>query len=331
MLVMKKHALIVVIVLGTLVFMPFPESFSWGFYAHRKINQLAVFTLPPPMIGFYKNHLAYITAHAVDPDRRRYSNKEEGSRHFFDSEYYGAHPFDSVPHRWNDAVEKYTEDTLKAHGIVPWHIDHMVRRLCLAFREENMDLILHYSADLGHYVADAHVPLHTTRNYNGQLTNQQGIHAFWESRIPELKADAYDYFTGRAVYISNPLEAAWDAVRASFLAKDSVLKMEADLNTRFPSDLKYTYETKGNVLSKVYSEAYANAYNEKMGNLVERRMLESVKLVGCLWYTAWVNAGQPDLSRFENREISDSLKQVHLKNEELWKNQHAIPLSGHSE
>ena len=39
-------------------------------------------------------------------------------------------------------------------------------------------------ADLGHYLADAHVPLHTG-NYSSQRTNQTGIHALWETHNVE--------------------------------------------------------------------------------------------------------------------------------------------------
>ena len=46
---------------------------------------------------------------------------------------------------------------------------------------------------------------HTTENYNGQFTNQKGIHGFWESRIPELFYDEYDFITGKAKYIDYPL------------------------------------------------------------------------------------------------------------------------------
>ena len=38
--------------------------------------------------------------------------------------------------------------------------------------------VLFLATDLGHYIANAHVPLHTTLNYNGQLSNQSGFHAF---------------------------------------------------------------------------------------------------------------------------------------------------------
>lgn len=89
-----------------------------------------------------------------------------------------------MPRKWNDAVEKYSEDTLLAYGIVTWHIQTVYNRLVKAFENHDVDCILKNSADLGHYVSDAHVPLHTTENYNGQLTGQKGIHAFWESRLP---------------------------------------------------------------------------------------------------------------------------------------------------
>ena len=91
------------------------SAFTWGFFAHKKINQLAVFTLPPEMISFYKKNIDYLTTHAVDPDRRRYSNPDEAPRHYIDIDHYGQHPFDSVPQHWKDAVKKFTEDTLKAY------------------------------------------------------------------------------------------------------------------------------------------------------------------------------------------------------------------------
>lgn len=266
---------------------------------------MAVFTLPEEMIGFYKTHIEYITEHAVDPDRRRYANADEAPRHYIDLDNY---VIDSLPKSWKKAVEKYTEDTLKAHGIVPWHIAVMMYRLTDAFKNENMDLILHYSADLGHYIADAHVPLHTAKNYNGQFTNQKGIHGFWESRIPELKSDGYDYWLGKATYIEKPLDKAWAVIKESHAGVDSVLKFEAELNSKYSPDKKYSFENRGSKLIKVYSETYTNDYDKMLNGMVERRMRSAIITVGSLWYTAWVNAGKPDLNRFNDKTISDSLK-----------------------
>lgn len=279
---------------------------------------MAVFCLPSSMIGFYKKHITYITDHAVDPDKRRYVNKAEAAKHYIDCDHYGLHPFDSIPKQWKRAVEKYSEDTLRAYGTVPWQIGLMVSRLTYAFKNEDIDLILHYSADLGHYVADAHVPLHTTENYNGQLTHQLGIHGFWESRIPELFSDNYNFFTGKAVYIDNPVAAAWRAVEESYNAKDSVLKFEAALNARFPADRKYEIVTKNKKAVKIYSQEYTTAYNALLNGMVERRMRAAIALISSLWYTAWVNAGQPDLGRLDAKDISDSLRKVHADQEKIW-------------
>lgn len=292
---------------------------AWGFFGHKQINKMAVFGLPPSMIGFYKKHIAYITNHAVDPDKRRYINKEEAQRHYIDCDYYGLHPFDSLPEQWTKAVEKYTEDTLRAYGILPWQIELTVNRLTRAFKNENSELILHYSADLGHYVADAHVPLHTTANYNGQLTNQIGIHGFWESRLPELFSADYNFFTGRATYIEYPASAAWIAVKQSFAAKDSVLTFEAALNMQFKADRKYEIVTKNKKTLSIYSKAYAEAYNKMLSGMVERRMRASIALITNLWYTAWVNAGQPDLARLDDKAISDSLIKAHVAEDKAWR------------
>ncbi len=318
------------IIITLLLFIPATQpAYSWGFFAHKKINRMAVFTLPPEMITFYKKHIDYISEHAVDPDKRRNVNKEEAPRHYIDIDHYGVHPFDSVPKYWSKAIKKYSEDTLKAYGILPWYIEKMMFNLQEAFMDEDLDLILHYSADIGHYIADAHVPLHTTENYNGQLTNQKGIHGFWESRIPELKSGGYDYWTGAAKYIEKPIEKAWSIVKASHAEVDSVLKFEAELNAKYSSDKKYSFENRGNKSVKVYSVEYTNEYDNMLNGMVERRMRESIITIGSLWYTAWLNAGKPDLDRYADKTISASFKRKQKAEEEEWKIEKYTEMKGH--
>lgn len=293
--------------------------FGWGFWAHKRINRMAVFTLPPQMIGFYKNNIEYISEHAVDPDKRRYAFAEEAPRHYIDLDHYGENPFDSVPERWDLAVKKYSEDTLNAYGIVPWWIDKMLYRLTEAFKEKNATKILKLSADIGHYIADAHVPLHCTENYNGQLTNQHGIHGFWESRIPELFGEEYDYFTGRSEYIERPLDKIWKIIKESFAAKDSVLKFEADLNEKFSQDRKYAYEQRGASTMKMYSKEYSAEYDKMLDGMVERRLRSSIIIIGSFWYTAWVNAGQPDLSNVKELRLTEEEKKQQEEEDKMWR------------
>jgi len=257
---------------------------------------MACFSLPPELFGFYKKHIHFLTEHAVDPDKRRHSDKAEPPRHYIDIDHYGEHAIDSLPKYWKEAVEKLTEDTLQAYGIVPWYIQKMYYRLEQAFKEKDEKKILYYSANLGHYIG---VPLHCTENYNGQLTNQHGIHGFWESRLPELFGDDYDFVCGRAEYIPKVQDYAWHLIRGSSAALDSVLSFENQLNDSFSSDLK----ARGALTMKVYSEEYSAEFHRMLDGQVERRMRTAILAVSSMWYTAWVNAGSPDLG---GMLISDS-------------------------
>lgn len=280
---------------------------SWGFFGHKTINHTAVFILPKGMIGFYKNNILYLTEHAVDPDKRRYIDSLEAPRHFLDADHYGNAPFDSIPQQWNAAAAKYSADTLNKYGTVPWAIQRNYYRLVQAFKDRDSIKILKYSADLGHYIADAHVPLHMTSNYNGQLTNQVGIHAFWESRLPELFAEHYNFYTGKAAYIDDPLKYAWNICHNTFNSLDSVLVMERKLQA-FRTDQKYMFVKKSNKIIRTYSEPYAAAYHDLLKGMVEKQMRSSVLAVGSYWFSAWVDAGQPNLKGMIKRELSEEEK-----------------------
>ena len=297
------------------------ECFCWGFYGHKKINNYAVFLLPPQMLVLYKTNIGFITDHAVDPDMRRYAIAQEGPRHYIDIDQYGKYPFDALPRKWNDALNKFSEDSLQQHGIVPWWVQTMLYRLTVAFKEKNQVKILKLSAEIGHYIADAHVPLHANSNHNGQYTNQQGIHGFWESRIPELLADKeWDFFIGKADYLNDPGNFIWQRVLESAAAADTVLRYEKELSEQFPADQKFSFENRNGVVTRQYSSAFTRAYDLKLKGMVERRMRMAIYSVASFWYTAWVNAGEPDLAKLSNKEFSaDDLKEFeNLGNS--WKN-----------
>lgn len=363
---------------------------QWGFFGHRRINRLAVFTLDQEMMTFFRGNIEWLTDHAVDPDKRRYATKHEAVRHYIDIDHWGeSEEFDFVPRRWTDAllwkaelrVVSATSDTtswlvdtiiqgdpeylfdqdsrvllrsddgqslevqlgayrtfwieqilpayyedaielpataleaigfplaadaktvqvvdhLSGYGILPWHLEQMHRRITRAFESEDPDQILRLCAEMGHYVGDAHVPLHTTENYNGQMTGQTGIHGFWESRIPELFADdTYDYFVGKAEYIENPREYYWDIVLKSHSLVDSVLQTERRLRQTFPSDQQMVFDERSGRTIKTQSAEFAAAWDREMQGMVEERFRAAILSIGSVWYTCWVDAGQPDLNR----------------------------------
>lgn len=279
---------------------------SWGFFGHKTINYSAIFTLPIEMFGFYKTHASQIRDMAVNADKRRYAIDEEAPRHYLDADFYEKTvPLDTIPHRFDSAVAKYGLDTILEHGIVPWHVIKVKWWLTKAFVEKDANSIIRLSADLGHYVGDLHVPLHSTNNYNGQLTGQHGIHGFWESRLPELFSVDYDFFVGKAEYIDNVEDVVWKRFEESYAAKDSVLQIEKELSQQIKADKLYSYELRGQTLVQTYSVYYSSMYHKALNQMVERRMQSSIKMIGSLWFTAWVDAGQPDLSLMTT-ELNDN-------------------------
>lgn len=288
-----------------LIFLNLP-AFCWGFFGHQRINYLSVFMLPPEMMVLYKKNIVFLSEHAVDPDKRRYAVKDEGPRHYIDIDKYGTYPYPELPRKWDDAVAKFGEDSVKENGIVPWHVQTMLYRLTEAFKAKDFSRIMKNSAEIGHYISDAHVPLHASSNHNGQYSNQKGIHGFWESRVPELLADkSFDFFIGKAQYIKNPGEFIWERVLQSAAAADTVLRVEKELTAQFSEDQKYSFEERNGVVIRQYSTAFTTAFDAALSGMVERRMRQSIQATASFWYTAWINAGQPDLKGMVKQKFSD--------------------------
>lgn len=270
---------------------------DWGFFGHKKLNELAVYTLPTPLFSFYKKNLSFLIEHSVDPDKRRYSVKGEAECHYIDLNHYypNAHSPRPMPATWNQAICQFEIDSLHAHGIVPWQVQKKLFQLTDAFVSKDKKKILQISAELGHYIGDAHVPLHTTSNYNGQLTNQKGLHGFWESRLPELYYDGYKVDFHQAQLIEEPHKVIWDKIWESHLALDSVFQMETKAKSMMREQYWYDYQLRGEDAAFQYSQSLSKEYHQLLDGQVERRMKSAVACIGDFWYTAWINAGQPDL------------------------------------
>jgi hypothetical protein len=168
------------------------------------------------------------------------------------------------------------------------------------------------------------VPLHTTENYNGQLTGQDGIHAFWESRIPELFAEReWDFLVGQAQYIDDPLTYFWNIVLKSHSLVADVLRIEKELSEAFPVDQQYCFAERLNVIVRTQCAEYARAYHQRMQGMVESRMQEAILAVGSAWFTAWVDGGQPQFGDFmaelseNDRAAFEELEQAFLRGNAL--------------
>ncbi len=295
----KKGVLIRLIVL--MIIITGSELFAWGFKSHKIITQMAIYTLPQEMIPFFKGNMKALIDASVQPDIRRYVVKSEAPKHYIDIDYYGDSAIVDFPRTWTKALEKYPEDTLYAYGILPYAISQTRYNLVKAMEEMDGVNIIRYAADLSHYIADAHVPLHTTVNYNGQFTGQHGIHALWETRIPEIESRDYSFWVGKAGYIENTTDAVWEIINRSHSNVSTVLSIEDECSSEFPVDRKYGFESAGKYEKRVYSREFTEFYSKRLNGMVELQMRSAIKLIGDLWFTSWVDAGQPDLGKLKIR------------------------------
>lgn len=213
------------------------------------------------------------------------------------------------------------EDVLTFQGILPYFFPSHYNRLVNSFRTGDVESVLRYSAEIGHYVSDAHVPLHTTVNYNGQLSDQLGIHAFWESRIPELFAEEeYDFFVGRAEYIPDINNFIWDVILDSHSMVDSVLAIESRLKESFPESQQFCFDERLERNVFVQCPEFALAYQNELEGMVEVQMQKSIHALGSIWYSAWVDAGELSIDADGFTEMSEAFKKQSELIEEKFKN-----------
>ena len=298
---------------------------SWGFLAHKTIHQLAIYSLPKKLQIFFFKNVDYLVYNSVRPDVRRKDDPSEATKHFIDMDapIFGKTPLDSIPKTWESAVKKYSVDTLKKYGTVPWEVIKLQEKLTNAFRNKSKDSILYYAADLGHYISDAHVPLHTTINYDGQLSNQRGLHSLWESTVPEMNLESYNlYQDHKAHYLKDPLAVIWTKLGESNVMLKRVLSDEISASEGFTDDRKFKRSERFGAIRKNYSGEFAKAYALKLENTVNNRMLEAVKTVSDFWFTAWMDAGCPNLS--DLLVISDEDKNKLKSEKKIWKNNELI-------
>lgn len=297
---------------------------GWGFFAHRTITQVAIYALPSNMQGFYFRHMNQLVKLSTAPDERRNDDPAEESKHYIDMDHYGDNPFGLMPKAYDKATAKYTADTLKKYGTVPWTVLEVKEKLTEAFKEGDTTAIIALSADLDHYVADAFVPLHTTENYDGQLTKQQGIHSLWESKLPELFIAQYKLDSEKGEYLKDPQAAIWGVVQSSYGFLGATFDYETEINKRFTTEKKYTYSHKYGKTRRAYSDAFAKEYNKKVGGMVAYRLKGAPTMVASFWITAWKDAGSPDLNKLMPSKLSKEDKEQLDTQLKAWKDNQLV-------
>jgi len=293
---------------------------SWGFLAHKTLQQLSIYQLPDNLATFFYANQEYIVQQSIRPDLRRKDDKTEDCKHYLDMDaaIFGPNYRTDIPHDFQTAVKKYSLDSLKKQGLVPWEVNRVYGRLVHAFKNQMKDSVLFYAADLGHYVADAHVPLHTTENHDGQLTGQKGLHVLWESLVPEEELKSYQlYVPTKVEYIKNPQDFIFQILLESHAMLPELFQVEKDVTQEIGLDNKHEIVEKYGKKLKYYTKGFIQAYGRKLGPSIQKRMLLTSNRVASFWYSAWKDAGSPN---WVTKEESLGILENYRAEKETWKN-----------
>jgi hypothetical protein len=195
------------------------EARAWGFEPHRFIMDRAIALLPPELRPLFEKHRAMAVERAIDPDTWRTAGfDEEPKNHFVDLDWegFGKYPFRELPRDYTAAVAKFGRERIEEMGTLPWRVEEFHGNLRRAFEAYprrgafgQFDIIF-FSATLAHYVSDAHVPFHGVINYDGQLTNQHGIHGRFETALFERYRDRLTIAPTPQAPLVNPRDFVFD-------------------------------------------------------------------------------------------------------------------------
>jgi len=270
--------LILILSLGFL-FSDTGACFAWGPTAHRLTNRWAIETLPPEVRGFFEANRQFLIDHANDPDAAMAKDAFERNRHYIYLDKYGIFPYLALPHSYATAVEQYGKSRVNRDGLLPWQIGEYSLRLTNAMKAQNWDEVKLDAAVLAHYVADANDPLHTTQNYDGQLTAQTGLADRFEIRLIDRFSNFFILAPQDAVKIDDPTEYAFQMVlEAHTWVNHLVLEDRRALEG----------------LSS-YNQDYFDRFYSRVGSTAMKQINAAAHDVGSYWYTAWLNAGRPAL------------------------------------
>ena len=251
---------------------------AWSGVQHIQVNKAAGRNVPEEMAAF-RDFSRPMALPGIYPDLWKESDLDEGPRHYFEPDRLPAGTdLQALSPVQSDAFRQV--GLLPADvGIAPWAIADLLAQMTDAMRTNNWLWAAQCGAAMGHYVADLHMPLHCTRNFNGQETWQEGIHTRIEGDMTKAFFHADRMAPAPAVYLADPFRETMGwiehsaALALEFLKADVIAKRSAN--------------------GRVDTESYYRKLWELTGDSVTRQLEDAVAHLSSLWYTAWVDAGKP--------------------------------------
>lgn len=255
-------------------------AWCWGSAVHRLINRNAVSNLPADFRGFaqWADDLATM---ATAADERKCCVDGENIRHYIDIDDYSEFFNGTFPHAYDQALTQYGRWRLESNGIGPWALEECFDELVALFAAKDWPNAVAMAADIGHYAADLHQPLHITRNFDGQETGQDGIHSRFESRLTGLHLAEFTPFPGSAPLLDDPVGRTFQWVDTIYPGVASILA----------ADLAARNQAGGSTSGTVYYDAMWEQLGQDTWSWIGQASMD----IASFWYTAWIQAGSPTL------------------------------------
>jgi len=265
------------ILIGILIILIFA---AWGWQGHRKISRNATLSFPASLnFLLFMNWDDSLSAHASDADYRKSWDPEEGPKHYIDIDAYPEFIANGVINQnYNSLIAIHGSTFVNNYGILPWATITCFDSLTSCFARNDWPKALFFASDLGHYVADGHMPLHLTLNYDGQLSGQTGIHSRYESDLISAYNNQIVYQGSTVQYVSNVSDFIFNYIYTNNQLVDSILNADS-----------IAYAQAGNYQSSQYRQKMWN----KLGNMTIQLFSDASLAIASLIYTAWINAGSP--------------------------------------
>jgi len=248
---------------------------GWGYIGHRIINYNTILSALPEM-EFFDTWADSLKAHASDADFRKSWDPDEAPKHYIDIDNYPEFiNTGTIPQDFDSLVAIHGYSFVLQQGILPWAILAAADSLQTLFELNDMHQAMLIAADIGHYIGDSHMPLHITRNYNGQFTNQYGVHSRYESDMIGSFQSQIIYNGDSLQYINNLSDFIFNMLYENYQYVDSVLYADS-----------VAYAFAGNN----YNTTYYNKLWELTKDFTIGLFQKASYRLTCIIYTQWINA-----------------------------------------
>jgi hypothetical protein len=265
---------------------------SWGWRGHEIISNNISLSFFDEMAQF-SAWPAYLSSHASDADDRKATDPTEAPKHYIDIDNYAEFNTNhKIPQTLDSVIAIHGNSFVYNEGILPWATLATYDSLRNAFIHSDINKALFFASDLGHYVADGHMPLHITKNYDGQYSGNDGIHSRYESTMISGYYSQIIYTGDTVKIIPNVNQYVFNYLYNNFKYVDSV--MLAD---------NYAYGQSSNYNSTTYKAALWN----KTKNLTIILFKNGSHALAELIYNAWVEAGSPAINTLDIADNSGSM------------------------